>query len=75
VQPVREIPPSLVPQLRKETADGVLLYREHVVRDGDALRLQAIVEPAQQAAARGYRSAPRPTFVTRDDLAPLFLQG
>jgi hypothetical protein len=75
VKRLPEIPPDLVPHLRRTTGEGVLLYREHIVREGDALRLQAIVEPAQHAAARGYRSTPRTTFVTRDDVAPVFLEG
>jgi len=72
-QPLHEVPASLLPELRTRSGDGLLLYREHVVREGDQLRLQAIVEPAQHTAAHGYRTVPRVTFVTRDDLAPVFL--
>jgi hypothetical protein len=75
VKVLREVPAALAPQLRTRTGDGVLLYREHVVREGDRLRIQAIVEPAEHAVARGYRSVPRVTFVTRDDMAPVFLEG
>ena len=69
------IPASLVPLLRSRVGDGDLFFREHVVKEGDRLRLQAIVEPTEHAMGSGYRSIPRIAFLTRDDLAPVFLEG
>lgn len=74
-RPLAAVPPLLAPHLRTPMGAGRLIYREHLVREGDDLRLQAIVEPSQHAVALGYRSTPRTTFITRDDLAPVFLQG
>jgi len=69
------IPTSLVPHLRSRVGNGDLFFREHVVKEGDRVRLQAIVEPAEHAMGGGYRSVPRIAFLTRDDLAPVFLEG
>ncbi len=71
-RPVDAIPPDLVP-LMSSPRGGPLAYREHAVREGELLRIQAIVEPTRNAMTLGYRSAPRFAFVARDDLAPVFL--
>jgi hypothetical protein len=76
--PLAEMPPDLAPSMRSPQREGdegdePLAYHEHVVREGDKVRLQAFVEPARNAIALGYRSVPRVTFVTRDDLAPVFM--
>ncbi len=70
--PMAAIPPELVPLLGNPRG-GTLTYREHAVREGDSLRIQAFVEPTRNAMTLGYRSAPRLAFVARDDLAPVFL--
>lgn len=66
------IPSELVP-LMNDPRGGTLAYREYGVREGDRVRLQAVVEPTRNAITLGYRSAPRFAFVARDDLAPVFL--
>ena len=73
--PLATIPEHLLPHLRSRTGAGALFFREHVVQEGDRLRLQAIVEPAEHAPFGSYRSAPRVAFAARDDLAPVFLEG
>jgi hypothetical protein len=73
--PLAAIPEGLLPHLRSRTGMGALFFREHVVKEGDRLRLQAIVEPAEHAPFGSYRSVPRVAFVARDDLAPVFLEG
>jgi hypothetical protein len=54
--PLGSVPAELAPMLARGRG-GMLLYREHVVRQGDRLRLRAVVEP------RGDRLA------IRDDLS------
>jgi hypothetical protein len=70
--PIKAIPPELS-ALMGNPHGGALAYREHVVREGEWLRLQAFVEPTRNAVTLGYRSAPRFAFIARDDLAPVFL--
>jgi hypothetical protein len=70
--PIANIPAELVSQLGNAHG-GALAYREHVVREGDHLRIQAFVESTRNAVTLGYRDAPRLAFIARDDLAPVFL--
>ena len=70
--PLAAVPPELVPLLGNPRG-GALTYREHVVREGDQLRVQTLVESTRNAVTLGYRSVPRLAFVARDDLAPVFL--
>ena len=72
--PVAKVPPELVPLLRREPGDVALSYREHTLREGDAVRIQAIVAPSHDVVAQGYRSIPRRGFVDRSDLAPVFIE-
>ena len=71
-----ELPPSLTSVMKRAEGRGrgPLVYREVPVRDGDRVRVQAFVEPAQHAIAHGYRSAPVATYVARDDVAPVFME-
>jgi hypothetical protein len=71
---IAAVPPALARSLGNPHG-GALSYREHAVLEGDRLLVQAIVEPTRNAITLGYRSVPRFAFITREDLAPVFLMS
>lgn len=72
--PLTRVPPELAPLLSRATGRGVICYRELLLREGDKLRLKAVIEPSQSVVSNGYRSATRSSFVARDDLALVVLE-
>lgn len=69
--PLTRVPPEVVPMLQRASGRGVVCYRELLLRQGKAVRLKAIVEPARTI---GHGSGSRITYVARDDLECVTLE-
>jgi hypothetical protein len=64
--PLEQVPAELIPFLRRASGRGAVCYRERALREGDKVRLEAVVE--------GHRSGTRVSYVVRDDLRPTYLK-
>jgi hypothetical protein len=62
--PIDRIPAELVPFLRRSRGHGIVCYREFALREGDKIRVKAVVEAS--GATRRY--------VARDDLSAVVLE-
>jgi hypothetical protein len=72
--PLSRAPAEVVPLLQRATGRGVVCYRELLLREGESVRLKAIVEPTQSVVTSGYRAGTRVSYVARDDLEPVVLE-
>jgi hypothetical protein len=72
--PLTRVPPEVVPILQRASGRGVVCYRELLLREGEAVRLKAIVEPTQNIVTAGHRAGWRVTYVARDDLEAVVLE-
>ena len=72
--PLTSVPAEVVPFLEQARGRGIICYRELALRDGDHVRLKAVVEPTRSVASSGYRSGTTVSYVARDDLAPVVLE-
>ena len=69
-----QLPAELIPFARKATGRGALCYRELAFREGDKVRLRAVVEASASAAPMGSGSDAKRSYIVRDDLAPIVLE-
>jgi hypothetical protein len=70
---ITTVPPFLTPLVARASGSHVVCFRESAFREGDVVRLQAVVDLEATAPTQGYRSGMGQRAVARAEWGPVVL--